>query len=1086
MSTVEGTASVGSGRPSPGARPTSKHLWRWFLALEAVLALIYFPFGLPTGKPLIFGFLPWMEWPGQVFAWACIGLSAVAAIAYGVWRNRPNAPIAWWFLGGGVFLFITGDTIYKFWHQIMGQQQIPFPSFVDVVYITMYPVVAVGLLLLTRARAPGGNRASLIDALTITLGVGLLSWIFLIGPNVRAPGDTLVRLTSAAYPLGDVLVLAMLAHLWSAGGFRNTAGRLLAIGALGILVADSLYGLANLHPAWNWSDGNPVDICWVLFYACWGAAALHPSMRELSQPRREVAPRTTWTRLGLLAAASLIAPTVLLVETLLGNPVDAPMIAVVAGAMFLLVLLRMAGLIWERERAEGREQVLRTSASELVAASGREAIYEATMAGLGDLVTGQDDAVEITLAVVDPAGALTVVARSGDASAGEPLDLTALWAELLAGQVDSPVVARSVDRPAAPAPDDGSGPLQLLVYPLGTEEQRQGMVVASSVADVPPELQASIEILVAQVDMALDRELMTETAHARRSEARFQTLVQNASDVILIARPDTTITYQTPSSKRTLGYGPGSLEGLPFTRLVHPDDREQALAVFTGVAFRGGTSVTAQWRIRHDDGSWHHVEVIATNLLGDETVEGIVLTLRDVNERRGLEEELKHQAFHDGLSGLANRALFRDRLEHALDRAARSKASLAVLFLDLDDFKLVNDSLGHAAGDTLLIEVARRLTNCLRGGDTAARFGGDEFAVLMEEIVNADEACDVAERITDALREPMAVLDREIHVRASIGIAFNRLGTEDSSELIQAADVAMYAAKARGKGRYEVYQPALQTAVVERLERTADLQRAVDQGEFEIFYQPILSLEGGAGVGLEALVRWRHPERGLLLPKDFIGLAEETGLIVPLGRWVLLTACQQARQWQMRYAEASPLRLSVNISPRHFQHDSLVGDVAKALQQSEFDAHSLVLEITENVLVQDTETVIPRMLALKELGVSFAIDDFGTGYSSLSYLKRFPIDILKVDKAFVDDVMEDSALAETIVRLGQTMHLQTVAEGIEQAGQVEALRAFGCDFGQGFYLARPLPIAELSGFLADMAPGTPALDPAAVTEETVG
>ena len=330
------------------------------------------------------------------------------------------------------------------------------------------------------------------------------------------------------------------------------------------------------------------------------------------------------------------------------------------------------------------------------------------------------------------------------------------------------------------------------------------------------------------------------------------------------------------------------------------------------------------------------------------------------------------------------------------------------------------------------------------------------------------------------------MLDREIHVRASIGIAFNRLGTEDSSELIQAADVAMYAAKARGKGRYEVYQPALQTAVVERLERTADLQRAVDQGEFEIFYQPILSLEGGAGIGLEALVRWRHPERGLLLPKDFIGLAEETGLIVPLGRWVLLTACQQARQWQMRYAEASPLRLSVNISPRHFQHDSLVGDVAKALQQSEFDAHSLVLEITENVLVQDTETVIPRMLALKELGVSFAIDDFGTGYSSLSYLKRFPIDILKVDKAFVDDVMEDSALAETIVRLGQTMHLQTVAEGIEQAGQVEALRAFGCDFGQGFYLARPLPIAELSGFLADMAPGTPALDAAAVTEETVG
>jgi diguanylate cyclase (GGDEF)-like protein/PAS domain S-box-containing protein len=1077
MSMLSRATSGEATDPSAGPRPTSKSLWRWFLALEAVFALIYFPFGLPPEKPFILGVLPWMEWPGQPFAWACIGLSAVAAIAYGVWRNRPNAPVSWWFLGGGVFLFITGDTIYKFWHQIMGQQQIPFPSFIDVIYITMYPVLAVGLLLLTRARIPGGNRATLIDALTITLGVGLLSWIFLIGPNVRAPGDLLVRLTSAAYPLGDILVLAMLAHLWSAGGFHNTAGRLLAVGALGTLVSDSLYGLANLHPAWNWNDGNPIDLGWILFYACWGAAALHPSMGELSEPRRAAAPRTTWTRLGLLAACSLIAPIVLLIETLMGNPVDAPTIAVVAAAMFLLVLLRMAGLIWDREQAENREQVLRTSASELVAASGREAIYQATVAGLNALLAGHEDSVEISLAVTDPAGVLTVAGRSGNDAAEEAVDLTELWAELQSRMVAGQSIPHSIDV------DDS---LQLLVYPLGAQDQLQGMVVASSASDVPQELQNAIELLVAQVDMALDRECMTETLHARRSEARFQTLVQNASDVILIARPDTTITYQTPSSMRTLGYEPGSLEGMPLTRLVHPDDQEQALAVFTGVAFRGGTSVTAQWRILHFDGSWHHVEVIATNLLGDETVEGIVLTLRDVTERRVLEEELKHQAFHDGLSGLANRALFRDRLDHALDRAARSKASLAVLFLDLDDFKLVNDSLGHSSGDSLLIEVASRLTDCLRGGDTAARFGGDEFAILMEELVNVDEACDVADRITAALREPIMVQDREIRVRASIGIALNRLGTEDASELIQAADVAMYAAKAGGKGRYEVYQPSLQASVVERLERTADLQRAVDQGEFELFYQPILSLEGGTGIGFEALIRWRHPERGLLLPDEFIYLAEETGLIVPLGRWVLMTACGQARQLQRLFPEAMPMRLSVNISARHFQHDSLVEDVAKALLDSGFDARSLVIEITENVLVQDTETVVTRMLALKDLGVSLAIDDFGTGYSSLSYLKSFPIDILKVDKTFVDGVMEDSALAEAIVRLGQTMNLQTVAEGIEEAGQLEALRAFGCQFGQGFYLARPLPMAELSELLSNVVPGIPLLDSATVNEEIVG
>ncbi len=384
MSAVEtaDAEAVDPGLPKEALRTTSKNAWRWFLAFEAVLALVYFPFGVPSGRPLIFGFLPWMEWPGQPFAWALIGLSAVFAIFYGVWRNRPDAPVAWWFLGGGVLLFITGDTIYKFWHQIIGQQQIPFPSFVDAIYITMYPVLAIGLLLLARARIPGGDRPSLIDALTVTLGVGLLSWIFLIGPNVRASGGILARLTAAGYPLGDVLVLAMLAHLWSADGFRLPAGRLLATGAVGTLVSDTLYGLAKLHPSWNWSDGNLIDLGWILFYSCWGAAALHPSMRELSERKSAPSSRMTRTRLVLLASASLVAPSVLLVEALLGNPIDAPMIAVVAGVTFVLVLVRMADLVWEREQAEAREQVLRRAAAELAAAPGRDGIRIATMAGL--------------------------------------------------------------------------------------------------------------------------------------------------------------------------------------------------------------------------------------------------------------------------------------------------------------------------------------------------------------------------------------------------------------------------------------------------------------------------------------------------------------------------------------------------------------------------------------------------------------------------------------------------------------------------------------------------------------------------------
>lgn len=1083
-----------AGTEGSGRRVASTNTWRWFLAVEAVFGLIYFPFGVPSGKPLIFGVVPWMEWPGQVPAWAALGVSAVVAIAYGVRRNRPNTAVAWWFLGGGVLLFITGDTTYKFLHQIVGQDQIPFPSFIDVIYISMYPMVAIGLLLLARSRVPGGDRASLIDAVTVTLGIGLLSWIFLIGPNIRSSGDLLVRLTAAAYPLGDVLVLAMLAHLWSAGGFRNPAGRLLAIGAIGTLVADTLYGLANLHPSWNWSDGNIVDVGWIAFYACWGAAALHPSMRELSEPRMATPLRASYSRLRLLAVVSLIAPAVLLVKAALGDSVDAPVIAVVAAAMFLLVLTRMAGLVQAHGQAVAREQVLRKSAAELVAAPGRDEIHQATIAAVGELVAGHGEVVGISLSVPGPAGDLATVAQSGDGALDGGPGLAALSSDVRGWLTDAKVASHVVEANPAPSGSTRTQPREQLVCPLVAKDQLLGVIVVTSENKLPFELRSSIEILAAQVELALDRETMTEVVHARRSEARFQTLVQNASDVILIARPDTTITYQTPSATRILGYAPGSLEGRRFTSLLHIDDVEKALAGYTGVAFRAGTSVTAEWRVEHRDGTWRHVEVITTNLLSDPTVEGIVLTMRDVTERKRLEDELKHQVFHDALSGLANRALFRDRLEHALARAVRSRTSLAVIFLDLDDFKLVNDSLGHPAGDRLLVSVAGRLSQSLRGGDTAARFGGDEFAILLEETAGPEEACEVAERILAELRVPLTVEDHEIQVRASIGIALSPAGGEDPAELMQAADVAMYAAKARGKGCYEIYEPALQMAMVERLEKTADLQRAIDAREFVVFYQPIMSLDDNEAVGLEALVRWQHPEHGLLLPEHFIGLAEETGLIIPLGRWVLREACLRARQWQETHAIASQLRVTVNISAKHFQHDGLVADVTEALREAELDPRCLVLEIVESVFLRDADVVIERMLELKRLGISFAIDDFGTGYSSLSYLRRFPIDILKLDKSFVDDVGRgdaNGALAETIVQLGQTLHLQTVAEGIEQASQVEALRTFGCSFGQGFYLARPLAIDQVGTFLSELSEATSTLGrqsfpDAAPTEEAAG
>ncbi|MDX6641353.1 MAG: hypothetical protein QOF12_2364 [Solirubrobacteraceae bacterium] len=449
------------------------------------------------------------------------------------------------------------------------------------------------------------------------------------------------------------------------------------------------------------------------------------------------------------------------------------------------------------------------------------------------------------------------------------------------------------------------------------------------------------------------------------------------------------------------------------------------------------------------------------------------LLARSINyaiERKRVEVELAHQALHDALTGLPNRGLFLDRLAQALARIGRHSSALAVLFCDLDRFKVVNDSLGHGAGDMLLVDVARRLEDVLRAGDTAARFGGDEFVILCEDISGAHQAIAVADRVSEVLAAPFVVGDDEVFVRTSIGIAMAAGQQARPESLVRDADAAMYRAKERGGGVYEVFDDEMRARAVKRLEIENALYRALDRGEFLLHYQPQVSLATGAVAGLEALVRWQHPERELVMPGEFIASAEETGLIIEIGEWVLREACEQAARWALLRGAGPPVRLSVNLSARQCAHPDLVGLVATALRESGVDPATICLEITETAVMADMEATVEVLDQLRALGVTLAIDDFGTGWSSLRALQRFPVDEVKIDKSFIDGMARDpqeAAIVAAIISLSHALGLRTVAEGIESVSQVDRLRALGCDLAQGYFFWRPASAAELSPLLSD-------------------
>jgi diguanylate cyclase (GGDEF)-like protein/PAS domain S-box-containing protein len=553
----------------------------------------------------------------------------------------------------------------------------------------------------------------------------------------------------------------------------------------------------------------------------------------------------------------------------------------------------------------------------------------------------------------------------------------------------------------------------------------------------------------------------------------FRLVSENAGDMIALVDMDGNRLYNSPAYQKVLGYSAEELRATTSFDQIHPDDRHRVIEAAEH-ARRTGVGRTLEYRIRHKDGSWRVLESSANPILDKSGMaEKMVIVNRDITARKHAEDQLVHQSLHDALTGLPNRSLFLDRVQRAFIRSLRHpEYKFAVLFIDVDDFKKFNDSFGYAAGDQVVVELAGRLAASLRqhqavarlalmahGDDTMARLGGDEFAVLLDDIKDPTDAIRVANRIQDAVAAPLTFNGQEVVSSASIGIALSSTARDRAEDLLRDADIAMCRAKAAGKARCEVFDGEMQAQAVDRLRLERDLRAGVARGEFLVYYQPIVQLENGRIAGFEALIRWQHPERGVLLPVDFIEVAEQTGLIVPMNRWLLREICQQARVWHSRYPSDPPLTVTTNLTSKELVQEDLVSNIRLTLQQTAMNPRHLQLEIRETVAMADAENGAQILARLKSLGVSLSIDDFGTGYSSLSRLQSLPLDTLKIDRSFISDMHNDPdkrEIVRVIVVLGQQLGMKVVAEGTETAEQVRYLKDLGCDYAQGYYFSRPV------------------------------
>jgi diguanylate cyclase (GGDEF)-like protein/PAS domain S-box-containing protein len=996
------------------------------------------------------------------------GLFAAAAMAWAVRRHRPEPARPWWLITASSVLLCAGDIAYDVSTHVFGI--VAFPSVVDVFYLASYPVLAYGVAGALRTGDRRRDTTALLDALFAALAFGVLVLVLFVEPMTSGNDPFLKELVSTAYPAMDVMLLAILARLVLISRPVTPAARWLIASLALELVADLVYARLELFDIYV--AGSPVDAVFLVAYLCRTLAAVHPSMRSLAGVDGATG-RPDRARLWLVGAAALILPGVCIGEALLGDTRDIVMVAA-ASALGFVILTARSGTVLRSLRVAltrnrdllDRERTLRALGTALATTSDRYGIHQAAVDSAGRLAGPGGEALLFLgrreLRILAASAGLRSMLGSEFSATVLP---EATVAQLTAG-------AATIIGPAGERPIPGVWPASLderslVIAPITSRSGLSGAVIAAPLAgQEPAELLDALESLGATVSIALEAADLAEDLLEQRSQERFRAMLENSSDVVALLRPDLTVQFVGASVRRILGWEAPDIVGRSIADFLDPDEVPAAKDALAAAVLTPGVYGPFSCRVRHRDGSWRLVEAMGTNLLDDPAVNGVVVNIRDVTERAHLQEALSHQAFHDSLTGLANRALFHDRVQHALSGSGRSGRSVEILFLDLDDFKSVNDGLGHRIGDAVLVTVAERLVASVRPGDTVARLGGDEFAVLLDGSVAGGL---VAERIVEALRAPVGAEGQEVLARASIGIAAAEPGAA-LADLLRDADLAMYVAKAQGKDRWVDFRPEMLEGFLDDLQLERDLRQALPRNEIQVHYQPVVDLATEEIVGAEALVRWMDPQRGRVSPAVFIPTAERSGLIVPIGRHVLHQACHDTARW-VRTQPARRFSVSVNVSARQLREPSLVEEVRGVLAETGLPPDRLVVEVTESLLLDDLDATVERLGALRHLGVRVSIDDFGTGYSSLSYLGQLPVDILKIDKSFVDGVAEDDrpSLVPAILEVSRTLGLSTIAEGVEHAEQADRLRELGCPFAQGFHYSPPVPAGQMEHLLATAA-----------------